>query len=359
MTTKHKAGMDQLSIVAPEVESLRPEEIDFDPNNPRFGNIKNSNTSQVALAERLLGEPYFASELVDSFVENGFIPYEPLIVKKIAGGRYMVIEGNRRLAAVKFIRKAGSGYPASVVSRLDRIPALIFAAEEDRDRIRVYLGIRHLLGFREWPAESKAVFLERESKETPDLSKLLKDVGLKKREARRFLIPYRLFTRVGESVPAGQDFWMLAEAIGRDGVKQYVQLDVDPQTLAIRGVDDVKLKRLFDFIYGRIDKASGERDAATRVVGETRDLSKLAKVLSSKPALRVLADRKNLEEAYLFVDEDEALALKIDKAVAQLKVLMKRLGSVEDVDKRSLKATIGRFEAFVEGYEVLRKTLNG
>src|SRR4051794_17710247 len=85
---------------APQFTKVLTDLVDLDTENPRLGGV--TNVSQPRLQEILLGEPHFAKDLVESFVENGFIEYEPLIVRK-EGDRYVVIEGNRRLAAVKHI----------------------------------------------------------------------------------------------------------------------------------------------------------------------------------------------------------------------------------------------------------------
>src|SRR5215471_9742337 len=85
---------------AAEFRKVPADDIRFDPTNPRLGG--DASTSQPKLQALLMGEPHFANMLIDSFVENGFIEYEPLVVRQ-AGNHYIVIEGNRRLAAVKHI----------------------------------------------------------------------------------------------------------------------------------------------------------------------------------------------------------------------------------------------------------------
>ncbi len=99
-----------LSHVA--VEYVSPDLLDFDPENPRFA-TKMTGKSQGQIQKQIYGEPYFAVELVDSFLENGFIDFEPLVVKRGGQGRFVVIEGNRRLAAIKEIRNNLTKYSSS------------------------------------------------------------------------------------------------------------------------------------------------------------------------------------------------------------------------------------------------------
>jgi hypothetical protein len=46
-------------------------------------------------------------------------------------------------------------------------------------------------------------------------------------------VPYRLLKTANVTLPSGEDFWVLGEALDRAGVKKFVQLDVNPDTLEI------------------------------------------------------------------------------------------------------------------------------
>ncbi len=117
---------------------ISPDLMDFDPANPRFAG-ELTGLSQPDIQKKIFGEPHYASELVDSLVENGFIDYEPLVVKRHAS-RFLVIEGNRRLAAIKEIR-ANPGRYTGRRSDLDSIPVLLFPEQPDdqqKNEMRVY-----------------------------------------------------------------------------------------------------------------------------------------------------------------------------------------------------------------------------
>jgi hypothetical protein len=302
---------------------LSPDDVLFDSANPRFG-LGHRTVSQGKLYAELLDDPHNATALVDSFVENGFIQFEPLIVKP-KNSAYVVIEGNRRLAAVKYIRENGERYGAEVLKRLETIPCLVFPAHAPQESQRTYLGVRHLLGFREWPALSKAMFLDQQAAQAGNLNKLLKEISLTKQDARRFLIPLRLFKKLNLKLPDGQDFWVLAEAINRAGIKEFIELDVDPATLQVLSFNKANLEELLAMLYGPT-ASDGTRDSSKKIIEETRDLTKLAKVLSSKPAAAALRRKKDLEEAVLYLEDDKSgLVQKLEKEVSQVRVLVTRL----------------------------------
>lgn len=291
-----------------DVDKLR-----FDPENPRFGGAATrKNPDQIQ--KYLEGSPHYALNLVGSIVENGFLPYEPLIVRQV-GEDFVVIEGNRRLAAVRAIRgESTDKYTTATKAALKKIPVLIFpggANRGDSEEMLRYLGVRHLFGFRDWPPVSKAMFLDKRIGSKRDLTQVLKELNITRQEVARYLIPYRL-TKAAKQVfkkVNNEDFWSLAESFGRRNIKAYIELDVDRKSMKIKWFDRTKLRYLTHFLYGK-----------NRRVTDTRQLSALSKILGSPKAARSLERGASLDEASLYV------ASKQDT----LRLLMKQLVRVLD-----------------------------
>src|SRR5882672_7757444 len=106
---KASSKSKQSSAPAPEgkPQPLDISSLEFDPENPRTVERLGLDASQGQIEEFLLGGEMKARELIPSFVENGYIPYEPLIVKRGKRmGSYVVVEGNRRLAALRSMRNS-------------------------------------------------------------------------------------------------------------------------------------------------------------------------------------------------------------------------------------------------------------
>jgi ParB-like nuclease domain len=329
----------------PEFTYLSPEKLQFDPTNPRFGGIgrhKKQEEIQVILEHA----PHFAHELVDSFLENGFIDYEPLVVRR-AGDYYVVVEGNRRLAAVRHILANRAEYEqkSTRIDDLLTIPVLIFpettGPQEEKEQ-RVYLGVRHLFGFREWPAESKAQFLDSHIHTKTDLERTMRELNIKKAEIRRYLVPYRLRKEAKAlwEPYKSQDFWVLGE--GRTGIKEYVQLDVDSEALKINAFSEKKLKNLLNFIYG-IPEAG---KLTNRLIRETRDLSILSQVLHSKQAAATLEKGRPLEEAALLIESREESLSRLGRIVRDLKLLLKGVLAKSQSEQSENKILLSRFDAF-------------
>lgn len=320
----------------PEFEKLQTDSVLFDATNPRLGGT--GDLSQEELQDILLEEPHYAKDLVESFVENGFIQYEPLVVRQ-DGDSYVVIEGNRRLAAVKYILSNPDPYPKEIVDSLKTVPALIFHETPDESHlrdIRTYLGVRHLKGYREWPAESKAMFLDRYITPETDAKTVKSEFGIEASEVRRFLIPHRVRKMAPDVVAEfglGDDdaFWMLGEALGRKGIKEYIELSVQPKSFNIKGLNPDKFRYLLQFLYGT---PQGDGERAGRKIKETRELTQLGKVLANERASAALESGLSLEEAKLYMTtSDEA----IDLQIGVLKITFKQIRDLKPSEEQIVR----------------------
>lgn len=146
-----------------KIEFIPTDTLHFDHANPRlaeYGIGDGLNEDEIL---DILWEAMDVQELVQSISASGFFEHEALIVAK-EGGRNVVIEGNRRLAAVKVLRhpvlaeQKGWLVPKLTVAarkQLDVLPA-IRATREESWR---YLGFKHVNGPAKWGSYAKAVYI--------------------------------------------------------------------------------------------------------------------------------------------------------------------------------------------------------
>lgn len=150
-----------------EIAKVDSTAILLDTGNPRFlGEAEAQEIAQYdgqpAMAQevvrRTLIQKYGARGLVESILQMGFLPMDRMVVRRVEGGRYVVVEGNRRLAAVKTIlgdikRKVIDPSPA-IVDSVTRIEVLILTPEgngDDEDSAAMLMqGVRHISGVRNW-----------------------------------------------------------------------------------------------------------------------------------------------------------------------------------------------------------------
>jgi len=156
-----------------KIEWLLVNHLHFDTENPRLAEFAEFGADGgISEAEmlKMLWRDLAADEIVMSIVAaGGFFEHEPLFAERKAPDKYTVIEGNRRLAAVKLLRdpglreRIGAQHEAfeeatpSLIGRLDRLPVILTT----RDDIWQYVGFKHVNGPRPWGAKSKAEYIAR------------------------------------------------------------------------------------------------------------------------------------------------------------------------------------------------------
>jgi hypothetical protein len=149
----------------PEVQLEPYGNLLLDPENPRLAELKLTIKEQDRILQ-WLWKNNEVSELVDSMLAGGYWTHEELFVSK-EGGRLVVIEGNRRLAAVKLLMepqtrarlniKADWNPSQKVLDSLKELPVIV----RPRKDIWDYIGFKHLNGAQPWDSIAKAQYIHR------------------------------------------------------------------------------------------------------------------------------------------------------------------------------------------------------
>lgn len=160
---------DRITTVTIEVSNCI-----LDPNNPRLAEARSVHEPEESMGDSAVQDDVFrrliekagVGDLRSSIATIGYLPISMLVVRRhlIEGStQYVVIEGNRRIAAIKWIlREAPPGItPDLLTRRREQLQTLdVFLLDTDRDRLdddRYLLqGIAHLSPIRGWPAFARA-----------------------------------------------------------------------------------------------------------------------------------------------------------------------------------------------------------
>ena len=133
----------------------------FDVENPRLAGVYTGGGESEII--KMLWEMMDVKELVLSIAASGYFRHEPVIVAR-EDGRNVVIEGNRRLAAVKLLRQPalGEDFNARIPSirherreSLAQIPGLL----RTREGAWRYLGFKHVNGPAKWGSYAKSYYI--------------------------------------------------------------------------------------------------------------------------------------------------------------------------------------------------------
>jgi hypothetical protein len=151
----------------------------LDPNNYRFLDLEdyqpvsNKRYHEKTVQDRaytfLKGKRYEELQaLKDSIMTNGYVPLEQLIVRRYENKEelYVVIEGNRRVAAIRWIledKDSGVEINDDLVESFKHLPIVVIDINEpeNKDAVPVLMGIRHVSGIRPWGAYQQAKLISQ------------------------------------------------------------------------------------------------------------------------------------------------------------------------------------------------------
>ena len=138
-------------------------DLSFDRRNPRLIEFDLPATATEPDVIQLLWEAMDVRELALSIAASGYFQNEPLIVAS-ENGRNVVIEGNRRLAAVKILldddlaETLAADVPKISLpdkAALNELPCVC----STRERAWRYLGFKHVNGPAKWSSYAKSQYI--------------------------------------------------------------------------------------------------------------------------------------------------------------------------------------------------------
>jgi hypothetical protein len=309
------------------------EHLEFDPNNPRVVELVGANPTQAQIKDLLLAGDMQARELVPSFLKNGYLPYEPMVVRPAHNGTHRVIEGNRRLAALLSMRDSEDPREREAFSerRLTSVPCVIFVGDESQEL--AYLGLRHLSKTKDWSASAKAAFVERVLNAGHTLTEAAQLTNTTTPNLRLLLLTRRLFERagvLGVGLPQSQaegdiSFWHLGDAIRRTNTKNYLGLEQAEDPLGQPKLEESNFERLLGWLYGN-------RNAKEpRLIRTIRDIPDLDKALGNPRSVKVLEEGGSTSEA---LEELQAAGVTVSSHLERAKKSVQRAtAGLSDVDE--------------------------
>ena len=134
---------------------VSPEELHFDLSNPRFADAEPFATEEDIV--RYLTQHVDVDELLQSIRSAGYVDFEPLIVQRESR---IVLEGNRRLAALRLLSDASLRsklrVPLPEVDDPKALPDRVRVKWVDnRTDARAFIGFKHINGPFKWDALAK------------------------------------------------------------------------------------------------------------------------------------------------------------------------------------------------------------
>lgn len=343
-------------------------ELYCDPMNPRLGrHLMDTSTSQDDLLDHM--KDWTLDELALSYLENdGFWSQEALLVVEenlYDEPHLVVVEGNRRLAALHFLKEAYEGNPLSKKwddmtkdhpeppnDLFEKIPYLL--ADNRRD-VESFLGFRHVTGIKQWDAAEKAGFIAKLiDVDGMSYDEVRKRIGSKTPTVRKLYIAYRLLLQIEDTVESYNPeltenrFTILNMSLNSEGTREFlgININADPHE-AESPVPRGKHANLVDFSNWLF----GPDEETPPLVRDTRYVTEFGKILSNAEAVAYLrkTSKPKLEVAYRIAggDEQQVVSL-VDEASDNIELALTRLHfykSSKDLQKSIRRMGINALQA--------------
>jgi len=319
-------------------------DLDFDPENPRFYKAANMGGSSSTAMDRMIKLENI-QELMGSIGEQGYFDGEPLLVapSPVDGQKLIVVEGNRRLAALKLLN--GEFEPHSFGKSIKelqeiakykpkKVACVVF---NERREILRYLGYRHISGAKRWDPLAKARYLNQlresfysEMSTSEQLKALAREIGSRTDYVAQMLTGLNVYECAKDKLFFGLqhiseenvEFSLLTTALSYSNIAKYIGLS-SRTDIEANDFNENNAKDLFSWLFAQ--NQNGET-----IVGESRNLKLLAAVVDNQPAIKALKSGSSLKEAYIYTEGPSTTFLNsLEHSIQSLKKSFELMTTVD------------------------------
>jgi predicted transcriptional regulator len=296
---------------ASSIVKFDPNTLSFDGRDPRlseFGVTKRTSEKEII---KILWNVMGVEEIVLSIKASGFFTNEPLIAIQ-ENGKNIVLEGNRRLAAVKCIldptiadfigiNKNALSIPQTAKDTLLEIPVIFV---DDRKEAWKFIGFKHINGPAKWGSYAKAQYISQIKNEFDiPLEEIASQIGDTHKTVQKLYQGLQVIEQAENlgvfdrtDIQANRLYFShLYTGLTYEGFREYIGITGIPEDQANPVPNNKKeeLGELLTWIYG-----SKKKDIQPAVQSQNPDIRRLEAVLKNREAIHALRDGVPLYQAY-------------------------------------------------------------
>ena len=295
--------------------------LQLDRQNPRLIGEAETGSDEVVIARLYRGEEL--DELLQSISANGYLDIEPFVVMDASENDCLIVlEGNRRLAALRLLREPDLVKRiSSLEKRSIRVPSVNDSLRgtleqisvypvANRDKARAFIGFKHINGPKRWEAYAKAKFAadwyKSRASDKVGLEDIAESIGDRHDTIKRMVSAiYVLEQAEREELFVIDDrhtrkfnFSHLYTALSRSQYMEYLGLGktwvrYDPKPNPVPPERLEALQKVLVWIYG-----SKQNDDLPVVKSQNPDIKLLGEVIVHAEALHVLETTHDLVVAH-------------------------------------------------------------
>ncbi|MCX6584255.1 MAG: AAA family ATPase [Candidatus Aminicenantes bacterium] len=298
-------------------------------------------------------------DLIESFKASGYLPIDQIQIKELENGDYMVVEGNRRVAALKLLANEyetknidlGNLHP----SIFDNVPVVMYEDGDDMHYLTL-MALKHISGNKKWGEWNQAKLLEKMYlSHHLEEDEICRRIGISKIELRRSLRALSLVEQYRNSDYGDQfdesKFPIFREVARNADLK--VWLDWDDSSYKAKNT--ANLEFFFSWLSrepieepgddGQVGYGKKFRDPA---IIKRDDVVTLGKIITDTRAMAQLKSTRDINAAYrasdlVFRERQEAAIKSLANEIDILSQMTIREGYLPEVGN-----AIGRLQSIVD-----------
>lgn len=302
----------------------------LDPNNfrlrsnPKYIEVtdataqKITNKSIQERTKRLLSgrNNIEIKDLIDSFKSNGLLKVDNILVKLLKGttDKYIVIEGNRRVAALKILKESyENGYD---IGKLDReifgdkgIEVVRYNYRKEEDYL-ILMALRHVSGNKKWDKYNQAKLIAELSEKGYSNDEIANKIGIASKvivqqqlDAYYAITDYLGRNDLYDDDPSfnpHEKFMIFLEMLQKRNVRDYLGWNPKNKTFANKS----NLDRFYSWIspdvkydYDDEDKDGEEFEKLPPIIVNHKQIRQLNEIIDDPESLDMLEDTRSIDEA--------------------------------------------------------------
>jgi len=299
-------------------------------------------------------------DLIASFKSNGFLDVDVIQVRDLGSNRYLVIEGNRRVASLKALQEDhenGLSIGNLNPEIFKKIPFEIHS-NESKEKHLIIMGLKHISGNKKWSAINQAQliydFLKpywNSCEYTTKENQLCDSLGITKIKLRSSQRAYHLIIQYRNSDFGDQfeskDYSFFVEIMKRPKIKDW--LDWDEQGYICNNTTNMqRLFSWFSITEELIDDENEEYEELDPIITKALEIRELALFINNETALTEMEKTRSIIRGLMASGEVDKL--NYEKSLTEFENSFKELSSYknmvqyEDIETlENIKAKLNEF----------------
>jgi AAA15 family ATPase/GTPase len=250
------------------------------------------------------------SDLITSFKSNGILKLDPIQVKELPDGNYVVIEGNRRTAALKYLYEQFiKGNDVGKLTEKDfKSIELVLISDESPVQHLITMGLHHISGKKKWnPVNQAQLIQDLRYKFGLTELEICNSLAINKHNLRRSLRILSLIERYKNSDFGDQFqttmFSIFEEIIKNVKMKNWLQWndqDMAPE-------HTMNEEKLFSWIskeeYTERNEDGSEQEIILEpIITKSHEIRELSKFISEPKAVEQMEESRSITSGFALSD---------------------------------------------------------